>query len=557
MRKKSSTVLSPAKMNLSSDSDSVPTPKLSPVCSPKVEVRKSVRLSNSSLPVAEPLDSSSFICYVCRRRLASAEMLRKHEELSALHQKNLKALQVVDSRKRNEMRLEVVRLRNARESPEQVRELLCAEFDLGLCQEEFERKSGSLIELETCVEFEECILEMKGSSWTGNKPTNEDRMVLGFEISPTIRGCLVADGHCGDACADYIVTHLVENLRKTYSQKNSTNISSMELTIAVLNAFKITDENFITLAVQNQIPAGSTVVMLLFFKDVPAVESVNADVPFAETSDEPVDAPLAESSVVPGLPLADSSDGSNAVSHVPPTWSVLVAHLGDSRALMIRDEVVVRLSEDHKPDRPDEKERLENAGGHVVDVGGVWRVFTPGIVSIGGRALQWGLAVSKAFGDLALKLPTPIVSAVPEISVFKNVSSEAIFVLACDGIFDVLSDSETGQIAASGDPNAILQKSYGKLSDDNLTAVIVRMTKHVEHPVDEVHHVDDAPNVDDTAFQDVRESPGGLKHDLNSPSDDSVFKKARISDFFHDAESPKPPSGKTAFRRAKGEFDDD
>ena len=57
------------------------------------------------------------------------------------------------------------------------------------------------------------------------------------------------------------------------------------------------------------------------------------------------------------------------------------------------------LSSDHKPDRADERERIEKAGGLVV-YAGTWRV--------GGV-----LAVSRAFGNRMLK---QYVTAVPEIN---------------------------------------------------------------------------------------------------------------------------------------------
>lgn len=60
----------------------------------------------------------------------------------------------------------------------------------------------------------------------------------------------------------------------------------------------------------------------------------------------------------------------------------------------------IPLSIDHKPDRVDERQRIEEAGGFIIWAG-TWRV--------GGV-----LAVSRAFGDKFLK---PYVVAEPEIQV--------------------------------------------------------------------------------------------------------------------------------------------
>ena len=51
------------------------------------------------------------------------------------------------------------------------------------------------------------------------------------------------------------------------------------------------------------------------------------------------------------------------------------------------------------------------------------------------------LAVSRAFGDLELKDP-PIVVSTPEITVRPIESTDQFVVLACDGVWDVLSDQE-------------------------------------------------------------------------------------------------------------------
>lgn len=52
--------------------------------------------------------------------------------------------------------------------------------------------------------------------------------------------------------------------------------------------------------------------------------------------------------------------------------------------------VVMDLTKDHHPDRDDERSRVENAGGYVLDWGGVARV-------------NGQLAVSRAIGDVSFK----------------------------------------------------------------------------------------------------------------------------------------------------------
>ena len=50
---------------------------------------------------------------------------------------------------------------------------------------------------------------------------------------------------------------------------------------------------------------------------------------------------------------------------VKPEGQIVVGNLGDSRALLIGRGTPIPLSTDHKPNRPDEKRRVESAGGQV------------------------------------------------------------------------------------------------------------------------------------------------------------------------------------------------
>lgn len=87
------------------------------------------------------------------------------------------------------------------------------------------------------------------------------------------------------------------------------------------------------------------------------------------------------------------------------------------------------MSEDHKPNRLDERKRIELAGGVVVWAG-TWRV--------GGV-----LAVSRAFGDRLLKR---YVVAKPEMREEALGPDDEALILASDGVWDVVSNQDACNI---------------------------------------------------------------------------------------------------------------
>ena len=52
---------------------------------------------------------------------------------------------------------------------------------------------------------------------------------------------------------------------------------------------------------------------------------------------------------------------------------IYIAWLGDSTATLVREGVTVKVMDSHKPDRPDERARVEGLGGTVIHWG-AWRV---------------------------------------------------------------------------------------------------------------------------------------------------------------------------------------
>ncbi|ERN07416.1 hypothetical protein AMTRI_Chr12g241640 [Amborella trichopoda] len=154
--------------------------------------------------------------------------------------------------------------------------------------------------------------------------------------------------------------------------------------------------------------------------------------------------------------------GSTASTAVLVGDRLVVANVGDSRAVICRDGNAVAVSRDHKPDQSDERQRIENAGGFVMWAG-TWRV--------GGV-----LAVSRAFGDKLLK---QYVVADPEIKEEVIDNSLEFLILASDGLWDVVTNEEAvSMIKSIEDPEEaskrLTQEAYRRGSGDNITCIVVR-----------------------------------------------------------------------------------
>ncbi|CAA7017536.1 unnamed protein product [Microthlaspi erraticum] len=123
--------------------------------------------------------------------------------------------------------------------------------------------------------------------------------------------------------------------------------------------------------------------------------------------------------------------GSTAVVSVITPDKIVVANCGDSRAVLCRNGKPVPLSTDHKPDRPDELDRIEGAGGRVI----YWDC--PRVLGV--------LAMSRAIGDNYLK---PYVSCEPEVTVTdRDRMDDDCLILASDGLWDVVSNETACSVA--------------------------------------------------------------------------------------------------------------
>lgn len=139
----------------------------------------------------------------------------------------------------------------------------------------------------------------------------------------------------------------------------------------------------------------------------------------------------------------EENSGSTAITAMVTDTHIIVANSGDSRCILVNNGAAVPMSEDHKPYNEGEAARIRNAGGTVVM-----------------KRVNGDLAVSRAFGDFSykvnhhLKAEQQQVSAEPEIRVIKRSPEDQFLILACDGIWDVMENTEMAswmtQLAESG-----------------------------------------------------------------------------------------------------------
>ncbi|XP_018547414.1 protein phosphatase 1E [Lates calcarifer] len=216
----------------------------------------------------------------------------------------------------------------------------------------------------------------------------------------------VFDGHGGVDAAIYAANHLHVNLvrQESFNQDPSE---------ALCRAFKVTDERFVKKASRENLRCGTTGVVTFLRGQ-----------------------------------------------------TLYVAWLGDSQVILVRRGQVVELMKPHKPDREDEKQRIEALGGCVIWFG-TWRV-------------NGSLSVSRAIGDSEHK---PYICGDADHSIFPLDGSEDYLILACDGFWDTVSPDEAVRVVSdhlqenAGDTTMVAHKLVASARDagssDNITVIVV------------------------------------------------------------------------------------
>lgn len=290
------------------------------------------------------------------------------------------------------------------------------------------------------------FLEVACSGMQGWRRGMEDAhaVVLSLDGVPGDAFFAVYDGHCGAAVAQ----HCGENLhRKILADENFKKKAFIK---AIENGFMGTDQDLLRL--------------------------------------------IAEGS--PGL--KNDNSGCTAVTVLLVTdeagkKQILCGNAGDSRAVLCRGGRAVALSEDHKPTNDKEVRRITEAGSFVS----------------GGR-VNGNLALSRAIGDFEFKQKADkapadqAITAFPEVRQIEHSEHDEFIVVACDGIWDCVTNDDVVKIVRSQIKNGdelktIIESLFDRIlapcapgiGCDNMTMTIVKfknspsLAKYVESGPDD------------------------------------------------------------------------
>lgn len=216
--------------------------------------------------------------------------------------------------------------------------------------------------------------------------------------------------------------------------------------------------------------------MKIFFEDADLPETADIDENLLQALETchrrsylQADRALAEEASV------DSYCGTTALTALVLGTNLLIANVGDCRAVLCRKGDAVQLSQDHRPCFQVERKRVEDLGG-TVEYG----------------YLNGDLAVTRALGDWYMKLPLGSASpltAEPEFQLTLLTEDDEFLIIACDGIWDAISNQEAVSIVGRelmyhNDPEQcareLVNQALMRDSADNVTAIVVCFSSPTE-----------------------------------------------------------------------------
>jgi len=237
-------------------------------------------------------------------------------------------------------------------------------------------------------------MKYAASSMQGWRVNMEDAHIARFNIAPETNLFGVFDGHGGPEVAKFVAKHLEAELLKNPSFQSG-------------NYGKALTDTFHNLDIILKTPEGK--------KELASIQTGRS-----------------------GFDAGDSYAGCTAIVALMVKDKIYVANAGDSRCVIATKGDVVPLSEDHKPDNKEEKDRIEKAGGEVYEG------------RINGR-----LNLSRAIGDFDYKgndkmdFNQQLVISTPDIRTWDMSADDEYLILGCDGIWECLQAKQISEFLST------------------------------------------------------------------------------------------------------------
>ncbi|KAF7428720.1 Protein phosphatase 2C 1 [Pleurotus ostreatus] len=316
----------------------------------------------------------------------------------------------------------------------------------------------------------------------GTRRTMEDAhsFVVDFD---SIRGqgfFAVFDGHAGKHAAEWCGAHFHEYLLDALHKNPTTSIPD-----TLDKTFHNVDDVLSRMCEESEgkIHSGCTAVTAFL-----RIEDGDGKQSFTTSPPSPASLPSGDSETpIPGRSVIQSSptDSASASAQttvaddsphdsrhktndstvqpiVPPATCKRVlytANVGDARGVLCRAGKAARLTYDHKGTDQQEAKRITDAGGFVMSgrVNGV-------------------LAVTRSLGDTAMK---DFVVGSPYTTETELCDEDEFLVLACDGLWDVVSDQAAIDLVREIDDaqhasTKLLKHALSQHTTDNVTVIVVR-----------------------------------------------------------------------------------
>lgn len=308
-----------------------------------------------------------------------------------------------------------------------------------------------------------CFYDLNLSEMQGVRPTMEDAFLVqdnhGIVVGPhTFELLAIFDGHADAACAEFCATHMHDILQQELSyalQPKDTSTSKVAL-LYKGDSPQSARRKESSAASKDSAPSSARKSK----KNTTAGNDVDYDYfrscvkhglrnTFKRMNDC-IDEYDIQSGCTVALALFCGNDA----------WFV---NCGDARITLSVGDRAIRATVDHKASDREERHRIQALGGYITD---------------GGRIMGM-IAVARSLGDRAFR---PYVAYTPSVKWMKITEDAKFAIIACDGLWDVVSDEFAVKIVADyhrkhgtydGAALMLRESAYALGSGDNISTMVV------------------------------------------------------------------------------------